>query len=192
MTKLKLEKKEIAFTSHDGKRVFGNKFKSGYKAATEVTAKLLLTDQLNPNGTINADKIGYLTESDVWSYIFYLYHFNKGDLIEFKQMTGEDGLASAERFYDVVKSVAKGDGFRYFEDKTVPIPLLDLIKFVSKMVERYGDRLTNPVMHHYNNFVSAYMQGMDVVVRTGDPNVTIEKNASKAGKSDIVISIFQK
>jgi hypothetical protein len=192
MTKFKLEKKELAFKSHDGKRVFGNKFQSGFKAATEVTAKLLLTDQLNPDGTINTNNIGYLSDSDIWSYIYYLYHYNKAEIIEFRQMSGEDGLASAERFYDVVKSVVKGQGFKYFDDKTIPIPVLDLIKFVSKIVEKYGGRLVNPVIRHFNNMVTAYMNDMDVIIRTGKEEVMVERNASKLIDSDIVIKILQK
>lgn len=189
MPKLKLEKKEIAFSSYDGKRVFGQHFKSGYSEAVKVSAQLLLEDKLNTDGTINENTITGLQLSHVWSYIYYLYYLNRGDIIEFKQMTGDDGLASAERFYDIVMSVIKGNGFRYFENKKSPIALMDLIKFVSKIVQKYGDKLVNPVIQHYNKMVETYLKELDVVVRTGREDMVLVKNASNVQNSDIIIKI---
>lgn len=189
MPKLKLEKKEIAFSSHDGKRVFGQHFKSGYNEAVKVTAQLLLEDKLNTDGTINYNSITGLELSHIWSYIYYLYYLNRGSIIEFKQMTGDDGLASAERFYDVVMSVIKETGFKYFANKTSPIPLMDLIKFVSNIVQKYGSQLINPVIQHYNNMVDTYLKELDVVVRTGREDMVLVKNPSNVQNSDIIIKI---
>jgi hypothetical protein len=184
------EKHRLSFSSPKGKTIFGEHFKSGKQAAIQTAAKMLLSDQLNSDGTINASKAFELTTADLWSYIYYVYVFNKETIPEFESMRGDDGLASAERFYDVVKSILDNTGLRPQYD-IKKIDKDDLIKFVDKIVKREGDKLLNPVVVHYNGMVGTLLEKAKLVVKTGNVgnNVKIVTNPDNVAKSDIIIKL---
>lgn len=185
-------KQRVSFSTHQGKEMFGEHFKSGQQAATQAAAKLLLTDALNTDGTININNIAYLHDYDLWSYIFYLYCYNNEHINEFIQMKGENGKASAELMYDVVRSRVENTGLKtHYDLKKMSVP--DLIKFVKVIVDKHGTELVNPVVDHYNmllqaNFEEAF-KNIDVVVRTGKENAKIVTNSKDVQNSDIVIKI---
>lgn len=186
------EKHRLSFTSQQGKMIFGEHFKSGKQAAIQAAAKLLLSDQLNQDGTINENNISYLSDHDVWSYIYYLYSFNNEHINEFIKMKDEEGQASAELFYDVVRSRVDNSGLKtYYNIRKLNVP--ELIKFVKIVVQRYKKDLVNPVIDHYNIMLQANLnsafKNINVVVRTGDENARIVTNPKNVAKSDIVIKI---
>lgn len=190
MKRSPFEKKRISFASHE---IFGPNFKSGQRAAEIVTADLLLKNRLNMDGTVNEAMIVDIQESDLWSYIFYLYSYNNSTINEFKQMMDEDEKkASAEHFYDVVRSVVENTGFRT-QYKIVKLNNHDLILFVKKMVAKYGSELYNPVVLRFQDFIDYYyeriLDELDIVVRTGDNTVKVITDQDKASRSDIVIKI---
>lgn len=186
------EKHRLSFTSHQGKIIFGTHFKSGKKAAIQSAAKMLLSDQLTKKGTIDRNKLTYMEDYDLWSYIYYLYSFNNEHIAEFVQMKGEDGQASAEKFYDVVKSSIEHTGLRtqYLIEK---LSVIDLVNFIDRVVYKYGDRLKNPVVDHYNQMLAGsyidFFKNIDIVVRTGRDNARVVRDPRNVANSDIIITI---
>lgn len=183
-----IKKRRLTF-----KDLFGNEFKSGKKAAIDNAAQLLISDHLNLDGTIDSTKITDLTESILWSYIYYLYIYNHNEIPEFTSMKSEDGNASAERFYDVVRSRVDGTILRYHNDLR-KLTLIELVKFINIVIKKYGLKLKNPVIEHYNNMlindIQKYMQHLKVNIRTGEryqPVIVTDPVSVKS--SDIIIDI---
>lgn len=191
MSAKSFEKHRLSFTSHQGKMVFGKNFKSGRKAAVQTASRLLLSDHLMMDGSIDKSHISYLEDADLWSYIYYLYAFNNEHIPEFTQMKGDDGLASAERFYDVVKSMVERSALR-IQYRIERLSIGDLILFIDKIVAKHSERLVNPVVDHYNEMLlkthSDSVRNIDVVVRTGREAATVVSEPQQVKDSDIVIS----
>lgn len=190
-------KHRLSFNSNKGKSIFGKNFKSGKVFAMQNTAKLLMSNILEKNGAIKKNKISYLEESDLWSYIAYLYYFNKEHVTEFKHMKGNDGRASAERFYDVVRSVS-GKTSLTTHKSVEKISINDLHYFINHIISRRAKTLVNPVVEHYNNAIlrndidtlkNDFIKNMDIVVRTGMKDARIVTDPDEIQNSDIVISI---
>lgn len=196
MSVANFEKHRLSFASRLGKIIFGVHFKTGKKASIQTAAKLLLSDQLNEDGTIDQNKLAYLEDSDLWSYIYYLYSFNNETIPEFMRMKGEDGQASAERFYDVVRSSIENTGLK-IQYSIEKIATGDLITFIERIIKKYTDHprtpLKNPIVQHYNKMLEGhyenYLKNLNVVVRTGRDNARVFTNPKNVAESDIILSI---
>uniref|UniRef100_A0A6C0BEM5 Uncharacterized protein n=1 Tax=viral metagenome TaxID=1070528 RepID=A0A6C0BEM5_9ZZZZ len=186
------QKHRLSFTSFQGKQIFGENFKSGKQVAVNNAAKLLLSDHLNDDGTINEKNTVYLLESELWSYIFYLYYNNRDTIQEFQMMSNEKGNASAENFYDVVTSVIENTGLKVHYNIKV-LTKNELIKFIKIIINKYRDKINNPVMDHFNAMIKSdidqYFKNLQVVVRTGRDNVRISRDPYEVEKSDVIIKI---
>lgn len=185
-----IRKHRTSFANH---AIFGPNFKSGQRAAEIVTADLLLKNKLNIDGTINENLIVDIQESELWSYIYYLYSYNNSKINEFMRMKGDDEKkASAEHFYDVVRSVVENTGYKT-QYAVTKLNNHDLIMFIKKMISKYGSDLYNPVVLRFQEFIDHYyaqfINELDVVVRTGSNGVKIVRDEDKAASSDIVIKI---
>lgn len=192
MTSPDFQKRRLSFVSFQGKQVFGEQFKSGKQAAIQNAAKLLLSDQLNDDGTINENNTAYINESELWSYIFYLYYHNRDRIQEFKIMSNEKGNASAENFYDVVSSVIENTGLKIHYNIRF-LTKNELIKFIKIVIGRHKDDINNPVIDHYNAMlqtdINQYFKNMKVVVRTGRENARIVRDQEDIKNSDIILRI---
>ena len=193
------KKHRLSFSSHQGKLIFGQHFKTGKNNAIQSATKLLLSDQLNEDGTINEASLTFIPDADIWSYIYYLYAFNNEDIHDFQQMKGEDGQASAEKFYDVVRSRVDNSYLKVQNDiQKLSTP--DLIKFIKIVITKYRGQIKNPVVDHYNimlqqkigNAFTQSVNNVNVVVRTGQKNSRVVTNAKNVAQSDIVISFSMK
>lgn len=186
------QKHRLSFASFQGKQIFGDNFKTGKQVALKNAVKMLLSDRLNEDGTINEKNTLYLFKSELWSYILYLYNNNRYTIHEFQMMSNEKGNASAENFYDVVTSVIENTRLKIHYNIRV-LTKNELIKFIKIIVNKYRDKINNPVIDHYNAMIKSdieqYFKNLQVIVRTGRDNVGISMDPSEIEKSDVIIKI---
>jgi hypothetical protein len=134
------KKQRVSFKSRD---IFENKFSTNIDNCFCVVSKMLFARIVNIDGSIDLDKIAALGKHELWSYIFYLYHFNKDSVQEFTEMRNpKDGKANAVLFYDSVMKVHGGGSFS--KDA--------LVYFINKMV--HTRELRNPIVEYVQDILN--------------------------------------
>jgi len=161
--------------SFSNTQIFGETFRTGLTSCSNVVSKMLVDEKINVSGGIDEDKISTITLTEIWSYIYYLWVFNKEIINVFKSMQDERGNAKAELFYSSVWSVIKDDRFYNVRnaDKTVIRLNTDgLVYFVNKMVTENYRTIKNPIAIHLRKLIKNNMPQVSTVkVITGRPNV---------------------
>jgi hypothetical protein len=96
-----MDTREFSNISFSSKSIFGHEFNPGIKASVCVVGSLLNYSYLKINGTIHPSKVSNMKKSDIWSYIYYLWYYNRAYIDVFSKMTNRDKKqekASAQTF----------------------------------------------------------------------------------------------
>jgi len=182
------EKKKVAFTN---KKVFGNRFKNNISLCFCKVTKMMFQEKINVNGTINIEMTNDLLLEELWSYIYYLYFYNKGSIDLFKSMMDKKTRkATAIKFYETV--IAYTD-IRNSETSTKPAKPFDntiLIEFINKVLAEYKDDLINPVFDYLFKIMQREVNLTGITVRTGDKgNVSVMTKPDNVKNSNIKITL---
>lgn len=169
------EKKKTAFSD---KTVFGYNFKATIDECFCKVSKMLFMNKINTDGTIDESKADICKKSELWSYIYYLYHYNSSDIDEFKAMKVKD-KANAVAFYNMVRSIIDQHEFDLVTSiNKKPITVLNLIKFINYVIVNYSELekdkdLVNPIIDYLKvmmtkQHIPPHMPSIKFV--TGDKN----------------------
>lgn len=126
------------------RRVFGKGFRPNADAVFCKLSKMLVQGHFaDARGTIDIGRQAGAWRLDVlWSYVYYLYVYNRSNLDLFGAMSDpKTGRASARRFVSVVRSYLG-------TSDDLPIDVPTLILFVNGTIDAYGTRLTNPLFDY--------------------------------------------
>ena len=123
--------------------VFGKTFIAQIESAQCKVSGLLFNGKLSEDGTFNIKNMAGITVDDVWSYIYYLYFYNKNNNDIFMNMKsqGEREKASAIKMYNAV--------YNELELNSRPYSHLEphvLATFTNNILKRYGEEINNPVI----------------------------------------------
>jgi hypothetical protein len=114
-------------------RVFGRLFDPFIDSAISFVGKMYISGKIEPNGKVNDTK--KLLLGDLWSYVYYLYYYNR-DKDPFKSMKTLTGNhASARNFYKIVHKITKTSVGKINEKI--------LIKFINIVITEY--KINNPI-----------------------------------------------
>lgn len=97
--------------------VFGNGFIPNISSAVCVVGTMLNDNLLKVDGKIAISDLPKIKKYQIWSYIYYLWHYNRNHISVFENMTnfdGKKGIATTQSFlrgiYDVMdNSTAKSN-----------------------------------------------------------------------------------
>lgn len=174
------KKQRVSFKRKD---IFGQKFSPNIESCFCAVSKLLFADLLNIDGSIDIEKATLLKKEQLWSYIYYLYHFNHENdkTPEFIEMTNkENGKSNATKFYDMVITIVESDE-KY---KTIkPAPAFDentLIYFINIIVHKYEGALINPVIDYLNKILSK-----EIIPSLGSLSI---KTGESSGKNVTIVT----
>jgi hypothetical protein len=124
------------------KNIFGKGFRPNRDASfCKISKKLVENHFLNTKGMIDiSNKASAWTLDALWSYIYYLYIYNRSNLDVFNAMSDpKTGNASAQRFVDVIHSFFEHSN----SNNTIDVPTL--ILFINNIIDAYQTRLVNPL-----------------------------------------------
>lgn len=189
--------KTVPFSNKD---VYGKQFRPGIKLVFPIVAKMLFDDKINSSGGINADKSDNIDKTELFSYIYYLWYYNKSNIFPFTKMHDGKDKASGDLFYNYVQKTIKNDDL-YNVTQTKNITQIDvsgLIYFINKTInENYG-KILIPVIDHLQKLLREETQKSvnSVSIKTGITNKDMlyqakllnEKNEDN---SDIKIKFFK-
>ena len=157
---------------------------------------MLFADIINIDGSIDINKASSVKKDNLWSYIYYLYHFNqKNEKTEIflKMRSEKNGKANATRFYDAVTATVASD----MNSKNIkPVPAFDentLIYFINIVVHKYDKVLINPVIEYLNKILSKEIIPTlgSLAIKTGPTsgkNVTIITDPSKLANANVKVN----
>lgn len=137
------------------KNVYGKQFKPGLKLVFPVVAKMLFDNKINITGGINSDNADGISRDELFSYIYYLWVYNKSNISPFTKLHDSRGLASGDLFYNTIKQVIT-DNPEYNVRKSHDITAIDisgLIYFINKTVNDNYGKIIIPVVDHLNNLL---------------------------------------
>jgi hypothetical protein len=100
-----LDVRKVSFSS---KSIFGEGFATGQKKAVNVLGTILESNILKLDGSIALEDIPKWKKYEIWSYIYYLWHYNRTHIQVFSDMThqrGKKAEASAKTFLTGMYSV---------------------------------------------------------------------------------------
>lgn len=81
---MELSLSDISFNT---KSVFGRKFTPGIKVCVGVVGSMMNKSLLQVDGTISQDIAQKVRKSEIWSYVYYLWYYNKDVIRVFEDMT---------------------------------------------------------------------------------------------------------
>lgn len=85
--------------------VFGRGFQPGIKSAICVVGNLLNSNLLMLDGTISLDALADVKKHQIWSYVYYLWHYNRDNIDAFAQMTVKEGGKSRASAHTFLKAL---------------------------------------------------------------------------------------
>lgn len=187
------KKQRVSFKK---KEVFGHKFSPNIDTCFCSVSKMLFADNINVDGSIEIEKSTVLKKEHLWSYIYYLYHFNHENdkTPEFAMMTNTtNGKANATKFYDTVLLVVNNDE-KYKSMK--PVPPFDentLIYFINIIIHKYASVLINPVIDYLNKILSKEIIPTlgSLSIKTGETNgknVTIVTQPDQIANANVKVN----
>ena len=201
------KKRKLAFNNVE---VFGSAFKNDEEKCFCRVSKMIIYGKIERDGTIkdqlNLPKQYRLSKSDLWTYIYYLYSFNKGpngiDVFEKMQDT-DNKKASAVLFYNVVKSfeLQRSYSLQSVASNAEEIPTRILASFINNVIETYDDSLLNPIIDFVTTqkeeVIKSDMKGIKFITgkKTGElsfvtganvQNANIKVSLQRAGKRKVL------
>lgn len=136
------KKLKLSFKNKD---VFDNKFKPHLDTCFCIVSRLLLSGIINPDGSIQMEKVVSLKKHELWSYIYYLFYYNNKTIPEFiKMKIVRTEKASAILFYESVQDAS--DLNSRANSSMPPLDINVLVYFINKMIHQYENNLINPVI----------------------------------------------
>lgn len=189
------KKHKVAFTN---KTIFGHMFKNNIEDCFCKLSKMLFSGKIESDGTIDPSKSDAFSASELWSYVYYLYYYNKSDIDEFAAMKSKKtGRASAAQFYELVKSVTDGAAYSLASSPSPqPINKAGLISFLNSMIRQYGEDLVNPVFDYLRVLIEKphlmNLKGIKLVTgKSGEANVQFVTDPKQVEKANIKVSLIQ-
>ena len=168
------EKSKLSFKN---KAIFGYNFKNSIDECFCRVSKMLFSGKINPDGMISEERSDAFRKSELWSYIYYIYHYNNSDVDEFKAMkTKKTGLASAIMFYNVVNTVSERESYDLSSsfDEAKPFSTLTLIKFLNYIIIDNENELVNPIFDYLkvmmDKKILTNMEGIKLVTNKNGQN----------------------
>jgi hypothetical protein len=170
------EKKRVAFSR---KEIFGLKFKPTIDICFLAVAKMLFSERINIDGTIDINQSINLKKEELWSYVYYLYFYNHSNVEIFQSMKNKkDGKASAELFYSTVVSFTGSEAENTYTNVNVnshPAKSFDnvtLIIFINNVIEDYGKVMVNPIFDYLSILMkkNVLTRLSGITIKTGDDN----------------------
>lgn len=189
--------KTVPFSNKD---VYGKQFRPGIKLVFPVVAKMLFDDKINSSGGINADKSDNIDKTELFSYIYYLWYYNKSNIYPFTKMHDGKHKASGDLFYNYVNRIIINDDL-YNVTQTKIITQIDvsgLIYFINKTInENYG-KILIPIIDHLQKLLKEETQKSvnSVGIKTGNSNNNMLYQAKllneiNSDNADIKIKFFK-
>jgi len=182
------EKKKVAFKN---KQIFGN-FKNNINACFCKVTKMMLSEKINVDGTINITKAADMALEELWSYVYYLYFYNKDHLSVFKSMIDPDtGKATAIRFYESVIAFTNIRNSQTSATPAKPFNSVLLSEFINKVLAEYNIKVINPVFDYLHRIMERKITFSGLTLRTGDNkgNVSLLTKADNVKNADIKITL---
>lgn len=140
------QKARVAFSN---KTIFGNKFSPAIDSCFLAVSKMLYSDKINVDGTIDITKSAALTLKDLWSYIYYLYYYNHTNVKIFHSMSNpKNGKANAELFYSTVTTFLENVNAGNENSAAKPLDTTTLIIFINNVIEEYERQIVNPIFDY--------------------------------------------
>ena len=127
------------------KLVFGNRFIASIDQSFAKVSKLFFNQKLDPNGLVFLSKLNSVKKEDLWSYIYYLFHYNKHSVSQFKKISAADKRqkASARKFYTMVREELDLDlnTFSIIEPPGLAV-------FINNIIVQNKPHLINPIIDY--------------------------------------------
>jgi hypothetical protein len=172
--------KKLAFTNA---AVFDKKFKADIEQCFSVSAKMLFSKRINIDGSIDTNNLVNTRKYELWSYIYFLYYYNNTSIDEFSSMKntrGGIGGASAENFYNTVRTVVTNQYINSLNpiqpkaSEYIPYDPQTLAYFINYIVHKYGDNLKNPII----DFIRELLETQKPVAKLNSLIVKTNQNAN--------------
>jgi hypothetical protein len=141
------KKKAVAFSTQE---VFDVGFKPDVEACFCTVSKLMFRNVINIDGSIDMQQMVNVKKRELWSYIYYLYQYNNGNLPEFVAMKNPStGRADGMLFYQVVYGDdSNGASANSKTPRKLGTDIARLVYFINKLVHTYKDDMINPVIDY--------------------------------------------
>ena len=143
-----------------------------YKCFYQVS-KILLHEKINLDGSINNLRKPILSINELWSYIYYLYFYNKkvGVFKGIKEWTGQE----------IVKLVKKTVNINNWPTHQAKINEM-LILFVNMFIIDNTKTIYNPLIVYLNKIIEKNLYltlKPNIIIKTGNHNVVVSSSVFK-------------
>lgn len=146
---------EITFASH---HVFNDNsynrrlFRPHVDSCSCVVSRMIFSNVINIDGSIDDIQVVNLTVGHLWSYVFYLYTYNHTTSQVFSRMKSDGrNRANAGRFLAVViQDTSRG----YVAEPSDVADVSRLIYFVNKTIHESNTALINPIIDYMQRLLS--------------------------------------
>lgn len=159
------------------KEIFGNKFIPSIKSSLQYTILLLTREiiivgsSIAKAGTLDFNKGVNLSKTELWSYIYYLYYYNKNTNRVFNSM--KKGKANAFLFLESILNYVKAS----------KIDKITLVTFINKIINDY--KLLNPLIDNLVNI----MNNKEVIPRLSEILIKNGNVTNNVNSADIKIYV---
>jgi hypothetical protein len=176
--------KNVSFGS---KTVFGSRFQPGIKNAIGVVGSLLNTGALRLEGSIDPSDVSKIRKHQIWSYIYYLWYYNRDKIEIFEKMSNYEGKkakATAKTFLTSFYDMMDKTGLE-INSSTQLITIFNkerIVDTLNKILEKYPD-ISIPVLQKlYKKLInSGKIPGLEKVSSSqlAKANIQVIPNANQ-------------
>jgi hypothetical protein len=162
-------------TNFHDKQIFGQGFQPGLKSCMPGIGTLFQEDILKLDGTINLERMGKVTKTVVWTYIYYLWYYNKETVEVFKKMTDDSQKvkkASATLFSVAVKEYIQKQNPDKILSKARTFSKENLVSFVNDTVKENKDIKIPVLQQLYKKLLNASRNNQSVNIALKKQNNT--------------------